>query len=86
MVKLLMHFYNLNDGSIIIDGHDVNEYDVHELRKNIAMVLQDTWLYSGTIKENLRYGRLDASDEEIIIADNPKYQDYYFNNGWNGRK
>lgn len=68
MVKLLMHFYNLNDGSIIIDGHDVNEYDVHELRKNIAMVLQDTWLYSGTIKENLRYGRLDASDEEIIIA------------------
>ena len=68
MVKLLMHFYNLNDGSIVIDGHDVNEYDVHELRKNIAMVLQDTWLYSGTIKENLRYGRLDASDEEIIIA------------------
>jgi ATP-binding cassette subfamily B protein len=68
MVKLLMHFYNVNDGSILIDGHDIDDYNVHDLRKSVAMVLQDTWLYSGTIKDNLRYGRLSATDEEVIDA------------------
>ena len=68
MVKLLMHFYNVNDGSILIDGHDIDDFNVHDLRKSIAMVLQDTWLYSGTIKDNLRYGRLSATDEEVIDA------------------
>ena len=68
IVKLLMHFYNVNDGSILIDGHDIDDYNVHDLRKSIAMVLQDTWLYSGTIKDNLRYGRLSATDEEVIDA------------------
>ena len=68
IVKLLMNFYHLNDGSITIDGVDINDYDIHELRKGIGMVLQDTWLYSGTIMENLRYGNLDATDEEVIDA------------------
>lgn len=68
LVKLLMHFYNLNDGSIKIDGCDINTYDAKSLRRNIGMVLQDTWLYSGTIMENLRYGNLSASDEDVINA------------------
>lgn len=68
IVKLLMHFYELNGGDILIDGHSLKEYDVHELRRNIGMVLQDTWLYSGTIMDNLRYGKLDATDEEVIKA------------------
>jgi len=68
IVKLLMHFYNLTSGDIIIDGNSINDYDVKELRKSISMVLQDTWLYNGTIKENLRYGRLTATDDEIIEA------------------
>ena len=68
IVKLLMNFYHLNDGNITIDGVDINDYDIHELRKGIGMVLQDTWLYSGTIMENLRYGNLDATDEEVIDA------------------
>ena len=68
IVKLLMNFYHLNNGSITIDGVDINDYDIHELRKGIGMVLQDTWLYSGTIMDNLRYGNLDATDEEVIEA------------------
>ncbi len=68
IVKLLMHFYDLTSGDIIIDGNSINDYDVKELRKSISMVLQDTWLYNGTIKENLRYGRLTATDDEIIEA------------------
>ncbi len=68
IVKLLMHFYKINGGSILIDGHPIEDYDVHDLRRAFGMVLQDTWLYSGTIMENLRYGRLDATDEEVIEA------------------
>ena len=68
IVKLLMHFYDINSGSILIDGHDIDEYDINDIRKNFGMVLQDTWLYSGTIMENLRYGKLDATDEEVIEA------------------
>ncbi len=68
MVKLLMRFYDVNSGSIRIDGHDIREFTRRELRDNFAMVLQDTWLFSGTIRENIRYGREDATDEEVIAA------------------
>ncbi len=68
MVKLLMRFYDVNDGSIKVDGHDVREFNRSELRELFGMVLQDTWLFSGTIMENIRYGRLDASDEEVVEA------------------
>lgn len=68
MVKLLMRFYDVNSGSIRIDGHDVREFNRGELREMFGMVLQDTWLFHGTIMENIRYGRLDATDEEVIAA------------------
>lgn len=68
MVKLLMRFYDVNGGSIRIDGHDVRDFDRRSLREMFGMVLQDTWLFSGTIMENIRYGRLDATDEEVIAA------------------
>jgi ATP-binding cassette subfamily B protein len=68
MVKLLMRFYDVNSGSIRIDGHDVREFDRSHLREMFGMVLQDTWLFAGTIMENIRYGRLDATDEEVIAA------------------
>ena len=68
MVKLLMRFYDVNSGSIKLDGHDIREYNRRELRDAFGMVLQDTWLFKGTIMENIRYGRLDATDEEVIAA------------------
>lgn len=68
MVKLLMRFYDVNSGSIRIDGHDLREFNRSDLREMFGMVLQDTWLFSGTIMENIRYGRLDATDEEVIAA------------------
>ena len=68
MVKLLMRYYDVNKGSILIDGHDVRDFNRGELREMFGMVLQDTWLFSGTIMENIRYGRLDATDEEVIAA------------------
>ena len=68
MVKLLMRFYDVNSGAIRIDGHDVKDFNRSELREMFGMVLQDTWLYNGTIMENIRYGRLDATDEEVIAA------------------
>ena len=68
MVKLLMRFYDVNSGSILVDGHDVREYNRPQLRETFGMVLQDTWLFKGTIMENIRYGRLDATDEEVIEA------------------
>ena len=68
MVKLLMRYYDVNKGSIRIDGHDVRDFNRKELREMFGMVLQDTWLFSGTIMENIRYGRLDATDEEVIAA------------------
>lgn len=68
MVKLLMRFYDVNEGRILVDGHDIRNYDRHELREAFGMVLQDTWLFKGTIMENIRYGRLDATDEEVIEA------------------
>lgn len=68
MIKLLMRYYDVNKGSILIDGHDVRDFNRGELREMFGMVLQDTWLFSGTIMENIRYGRLDATDEEVIAA------------------
>ena len=68
MVKLLMRFYDVNDGSILIDGNNIKDYNRRELRDAFGMVLQDTWLFKGTIMENIRYGRLDATDEEVIAA------------------
>ena len=68
MVKLLMRFYDVDGGAILIDGHDIREFTRKELRDNFAMVLQDTWLFSGTIKENIAYGREGATNEEIIRA------------------
>lgn len=68
LVKLLMRFYDVNSGSILIDGINIQNVDRNELRKNIGMVLQDTWLYSDTIMENIRYGKLDATDDEVIEA------------------
>lgn len=68
LVKLLMRYYDLNNGKILLDGRDIKEFSRNSLRSHIGMVLQDTWLYNGTIMENIRYGRLDASDEEVIKA------------------
>ena len=68
LVKLLMRFYDVNSGRILIDGHDIREFDRRNLRECFGMVLQDTWLFNGTIMENIRYGRLDANDEEVIAA------------------
>lgn len=68
IVKLLMRFYELNGGKILIDGHDYRAFTRNDLRKIFGMVLQDTWLFNGSIMENIRYGRLDASDEEVIEA------------------
>lgn len=68
MVKLLMRFYDVNSGQIRVDGHDIRDFNRSELREMFGMVLQDTWLFSGTIMENIRYGRLDATDEEVIAA------------------
>ena len=68
MVKLLMRFYDVNSGAIKVDGHDIRDFDRSKLREMFGMVLQDTWLFSGTIMENIRYGRLDATDEEVIAA------------------
>ncbi|MDD6797963.1 MAG: ABC transporter ATP-binding protein [Clostridia bacterium] len=68
MVKLLMRFYDVNSGEIRLDGHNVQDYNRCDLRSAFGMVLQDTWLFKGTIMENVRYGRLDATDEEVIAA------------------
>lgn len=73
IVKLLMRFYDLNEGRILIDGHDIKDFTREDLRGNFGMVLQDTWLFSGTVMENIRYGRLDATDEEVIEAAKSAY-------------
>ncbi len=68
MVKLLMRFYDINSGEILIDGHNIQDFNRSDLRKMFGMVLQDTWLFNGTIMENIRYSKLDATDEEVIKA------------------
>ena len=68
MVKLLMRFYDVNEGVIKVDGHDIRDFNRSELRKMFGMVLQDTWLFKGSIEENIRYGKLDATHEEVVEA------------------
>lgn len=68
VIKLLMRFYDVNKGKILLDGYDLRNYDRREFRNAIGMVLQETWLFNGSIMENIRYGRIDATDEEVIEA------------------
>ena len=68
MIKLLMRFYDVNSGAIKIDGHDVRDFNRSELREMFGMVLQDTWLFNGSIRDNIKYGKLDATDEEVILS------------------
>ena len=68
MVKLLMRFYDVNSGAILVDGHDIKEFSRNDLRCLFGMVLQDTWLYNGTVMENIRYGRPGATDDDVIKA------------------
>ncbi len=68
MVKLLMRFYDVNQGAILVDGYDIRDFTRNDLRSMFGMVLQDTWLYNGSIMENIRYGRVDATDEEVVEA------------------
>jgi len=77
MVKLLMRFYDVNSGAILVDGHDIRDFTRNDLRKMFAMVLQDTWLYNGTIMENIRYGRNDATDEQVIEAAKAAHVDHF---------
>lgn len=86
MVKLLMRFYDVNNGAILVDGHDIREFSRNDLRSMFGMVLQDTWLYNGSIMENIRYGRLDAKDEEVIEAAKAAHVDGFVHtlpNGYN---
>lgn len=77
IVKLLMGFYEVNSGSISIDGHDITEFSKEDLRDEFTIVLQDTWLFNGTIRENIRYGRLDATDDEVYEAAKSAQVDYF---------
>ena len=81
-----MRFYDINAGSILIDGYDIREFTRHDLRFMFGMVLQDTWLYNGSIMENIRYGRLDATDKEVIAAAKAAHVDSFVHtlpNGYN---
>ena len=77
MVKLLMRFYDVDSGEILLNGHNVRDFDRSDLREGFGMVLQDTWLFKGTIMENIRYGRLDATDEEVIAAAKAANADHF---------
>ena len=77
MVKLLMRFYDVTGGAILVDGYDLRQYARGELRDTFGMVLQDTWLYSGTIRENIRFGRLTATDEEVYAAARAAQVDHF---------
>ena len=77
MVKLLMRFYDVDSGAITLNGHNVKDFDRSALREGFGMVLQDTWLFQGTIMENIRYGRLDATDEEVIAAARAACADHF---------
>jgi len=77
MVKLLMRFYDVNSGAILIDGHDIREYRRADLRKLFGMVLQDTWLFNGTILDNIRYGRLEATEAEVFEAAKAAHADHF---------
>ena len=77
IINLLMRFYDVNSGAICLDGHDVKSFNRRDLREAFGMVLQDTWLFQGTIMENIRYGRLDATDEEVIAAARAAHADHF---------
>lgn len=77
IVKLLMRFYDVNEGAILVDGYDIRQFKRNDLRGQFGMVLQDTWLYNGSILENIRYGRLDASDEEVFAAAKAAQVDHF---------
>jgi len=77
LVKLLMRFYDVNCGSICVDGHNVKDFTRADLRDMFGMVLQDTWLYNGTIMDNIRYGRTDATDEEVYAAARAAHVDHF---------
>ena len=77
MVKLLMHFYDVSDGAILLDGYDVRQFERGDMRSAFGMVLQDTWLYNDTIRENIRFGRLDASDEDVLAAAKAAQVDHF---------
>ncbi len=84
MVKLLMRYYDVTSGAILIDGHDIREFSRKDLRRMFGMVLQDTWLFNGTIMENIRYGRLDATDEEVMEAARSAHADHFIRTLPNG--
>jgi len=77
IVKLLMRFYDVNSGAIKVDGHDIKDFKREDLRKMFGMVLQDTWLFNGTVMDNIRYGRLDATDEEVFQAADAAHVDHF---------
>ena len=77
LVKILMRFYDIQGGAIIIDGNNITDFDRNELRKMFGIVLQETWLFNGTIMENIRYGKFDATDEEVINAAKSAYADHF---------
>jgi ATP-binding cassette subfamily B protein len=77
IVKLLMRFYDVNEGAILVDGHDIREFKRQELRRWFGMVLQDTWLYNASIMDNIRYGRPEASDEEVVAAAQAAHVDHF---------
>jgi ATP-binding cassette subfamily B multidrug efflux pump len=77
MVKLLMRFYDVNSGAILVDGHDIRDLTRHDLRDMFGMVLQDTWLYNDTLMENIRYGRSDATDDEVMAAAKAAHVDHF---------
>jgi ATP-binding cassette subfamily B protein len=77
MVKLLMRFYDVNSGTILVDGHDICSFTREDLRNQFGMVLQEAWLYNDTIMENIRYGQLDATDEEVVAAAKTAYVDHF---------
>ena len=77
IVKLLMRFYDINSGEILIDGHNIKDFNREDLRSLFGMVLQDTWLFNGSIMENIRYGRLNATDEEVYAAAKAAYVDHF---------
>ena len=77
MVKLLMRFYDVSSGAILLNGYDVKQFTRKDLRDSFGMVLQDTWLYNDTIRENIRFGRLDATDEEVLAAAKAAQVDHF---------
>ena len=77
LIKLLMRFYDVNGGSIKVDGHDIRDFNRSELREMFGMVLQDTWLFNGTIEENIRYGKLDATEDEVRAAARAAHADSF---------